>query len=383
MVQVDTSISTQFHDQLLQSMAEGLLVLDQQGIVTSANQAAAQLLGYEPDNLIGKHYQAFWPKNVPSPDELRAGETHRSETTIEFPDASSVPVTVSINSIPAATATNRLISITGSANVERLNEVLAQTQKLAGIGTLTASVAHELNTPISVITATCSNMLHEMDDQNLNAETLLRYVKMIEQSAWRCARIVGVLRNYTVEDTLQMAVTDLNMVIEDAVTLVRFQFRGDFNVDVELDLQDDLKSAWCDHNRMTQVLINLLTNARDAMQPDGGIIHIKSWQIPAETSKDSATNGTKPQEKFAFSVRDSGTGIAPEVFDRIFNPFFTTKPNGKGTGLGLFIAKRIVTQHEGEIWAENNPEGGATFTVVIPRQRVALATDQLPSLVEG
>ena len=118
-------------------------------------------------------------------------------------DIMTFMMTISINSIPDESATNRLISITGSANVERLNEVLAQTQKLAGIGTLTASVAHELNTPISIITATCGNLLHEMDDQNLNAETLLRYVKMIEQSAWRCARIVGVLRNYTVEDTLQ------------------------------------------------------------------------------------------------------------------------------------------------------------------------------------
>ena len=99
MVQADTSSTRQFYDQLLQSMAEGLLVLDPQGIVTSVNQAAAQLLGYEPKGLIGKHYRVFWPKNVPPPDQLNSGEIHQSHSSIELPDAQTLPITISVNSV--------------------------------------------------------------------------------------------------------------------------------------------------------------------------------------------------------------------------------------------------------------------------------------------
>jgi signal transduction histidine kinase len=126
---------------------------------------------------------------------------------------------------------------------------------------------------------------------------------------------------------------------------------------------------------MTQVLVNLLINARDAMQPGGGTIQIKAWQlkptdavspIPELTySNGSATAVTE----YAIAVQDNGTGIAPEIKEKIFNPFFTTKPSGKGTGLGLFLARQIVEQHNGRIWAANNPAAGATFTVVIPRQQ--------------
>ncbi len=371
MVEVSTSTTLQFYDHLLQSMTEGFLVVDRNGVVTSANESAATILGYEPEALIGAHYLAFWPETLPSPFEFDSSEVHYHQGKLYHQNGRTVSATISVDSLSAEIAGNLLISITDLTNVERLNSALSHTQKLAGIGTLTASVAHELNTPISIITATCSNLLHEIDGDNLSREQLMHYIEMIEQSAWRCARIVGVLRNYSVNDTLQMAVTDLNMIIEDAVTLVRHQFHGDFNVDVEVDLQDDLKSIVCDHNRLTQVLINLLTNARDAMDPNGGIIEIKSWIIPANStlSEASPANGSSQEEQFAFSVRDSGHGIAPGIIDKIFEPFFTTKPNGKGTGLGLFIARRIVNQHRGYIKAENNPDYGSTFTVVLPRRQ--------------
>ncbi len=137
-------------------------------------------------------------------------------------------------------------------------------------------------------------------------------------------------------------------------------------------LDENLKTTVLDHNRMTQVLINLLINARDAMAPNGGTVEIRSWQQEQMDEKPGVAvsangNGTH-QEVYAFSISDTGCGIAPELLENIFEPFFTTKGSGKGTGLGLFIAKRIVQQHNGRIWAENNPLGGATFTVMLPRK---------------
>lgn len=265
-----------------------------------------------------------------------------------------------------------MVPLNNDHQEEHVNEALGQTQRLAGIGILTAGVAHELNTPISIIAATCSNLQHEIDENNLSMEQLLKYIDMIEQSAWRAARIVEVLRNYSPNEASQMAVTDLNMIMEDALTLVRHQFRSEYNIQIETDLAQNLGTIVCDHNRLTQVIVNLLINARDALTPGGGCVRLKSWLVPPQTRILSRVNGQSSlptnQEQYAFSISDTGQGIEPAVMDKIFEPFFTTKPAGKGAGLGLFISKRIVDQHHGRIWAENNPEGGTTFTVTLPRK---------------
>jgi signal transduction histidine kinase len=123
---------------------------------------------------------------------------------------------------------------------------------------------------------------------------------------------------------------------------------------------------------MTQVLINLLTNARDAMKATGGTIFVKTWAISSGSMLPGSNLEDYPGELatsdyYAVSVSDSGVGIDPETIGQIFEPFFTTKPSGSGTGLGLFISKRIVEQHNGRLWVENNPLGGATFVVLLPR----------------
>src|SRR5262245_29387737 len=108
-----------------------------------------------------------------------------------------------------------MITFTTAGEWEAMSEALTYTQRLAGIGMLTASIGHEMNTPLSISAATCSNLQHEIEENNLSMEQLLKYVAMIEQNAWRAARIVEVLRNYSYDEETQTAVTDLNMIIED------------------------------------------------------------------------------------------------------------------------------------------------------------------------
>ena len=361
MVIAQPKTTGEFYDHLLQAVSAGVLVLDDDGIVTSANLAAGRILGWEAEQLIGR----TWSDLGANDELLLACPPHR--TTLRQPDGRSVTVNLAITPVSDHITSTTMVSFTHWQEMEQLNEALLHTQRLAGIGILTASVAHELNTPLSIIAATCSNLLHEIEENSLGMEQLMRYVEMIEQSAWRSARIVEVLRNYSYADEMQTAVTDLNMVIEDALVLVQHQFKGEFNIQIVKKLDENLKTTVLDHNRMTQVLINLLINARDAMAPNGGTVEIRSWQMDEQVSASHNGNGSHP-EMYAFSVSDTGDGIEPSMLDSIFEPFFTTKSAGKGTGLGLFIAKRIVQQHNGRIWAENNELGGATFTVVIPRK---------------
>lgn len=233
----------------------------------------------------------------------------------------------------------------------QFHAALFQMQRLAGLGVLTASVAHELNSPVSVITNSCNNLLSRVADDTLDMDQLLHYVTLVDHNAWRCARIIQTLLTYTRQESA-LVKADLNQLIEDAIMLVRRQFNQGYNVDLLTDLAGDLPHVQCDSNQIIQVLVNLLVNARDALAPRGGIVQIRSW--PADG------------ESVAFSVSDNGPGVAGELKDKIFEPFFTTKEAGQGTGLGLFISRAIVERHGGTIEISQRNGGGAVFLVTIP-----------------
>jgi signal transduction histidine kinase len=340
------------YDQVIQQKAQGFITLDENEIITAVNDAAAQLIGLPAAALIGRSWVSLaeeqpaqtWP-NV---------QTLAQQTAVSFANGQALVTAVSMTN-------STLLTLTPQQTYQQLHEALAMTQRLAGIGLLTGSVSHELNNPVSIITTACGNLQMEFDNQYLGEERLARYLEMIETSAWRCARILNVLRHYSHEDDPQLAVTGLNMIVKDALTLLQHQFALQYKIKVETDFASDLKSIVCDHNRLTQVVVNLLTNARDAMQPTGGVIKVRTWKQPMSDEQ----NGSQ-RDWVAFSITDSGPGISQEAMAKLFTPFSSTKP--KGAGLGLFVSRQIVEEHHGRILAENTPEGGAKFTVMLPRQ---------------
>lgn len=238
-------------------------------------------------------------------------------------------------------------------DLESLSMALTRIQRLAGLGTLTAGVAHELANPISVITATCNTLLSQVADDNLSTDELLSYVQTIDYSAWRCARLLQTLRSYSHVEGGEFVPCDLNHIIEDSLNLAAYEIHQHETVKIKTDLAKGLPPLLCDPNQITQVLVNLLINASDAMGAIDGTITVSSWPVPVENA-------------VAFSIRDTGPGIAPDDLDRVFEPFFTTKMVGEGTGLGLSISNEIVQQYHGRITADNHSEGGAIFTVVLP-----------------
>ena len=357
-------------EQIRQNLSEGWLLLDTDGVISASDPVLEAMLGYPGAALCGQPYRMLATAVQPLP--LPDGQRRHYQTHLRHRDGHAVPVSITVTPLAANSSDKTLVSIMSTIELQHLNEALSHTQRLAGIGTLTASVAHELTNPLSIITMTCSNLLYEARDNSLSQEQLLRYVELIEQSAFRGARIIEVLRNYVYSAEPQIAVTDVNMIVRDSLTLLEQQFLKQANVKIAVEVPSQLKTVVCDHNRITQVLVNLLTNARDAMQPGGGTIEVKFWPLPAGSpaiGRAAGGNGQASADQFAFSVNDHGHGIAPETMTRLFTPFFTTKPSGQGTGLGLYIAQGIVRQHNGRIWAENNPNGGATFTVVLPQRQ--------------
>jgi len=230
---------------------------------------------------------------------------------------------------------------------------LLETQRLAGVGTLAAGVAHELNNPINIITATCNNLLSKLADGDLSEVELKHYIELIDQSAWRCARLIRAMREYSHMNGHEFLLCELNQIIETALTLVTYQFEQQDELVIEVDLEPGLAPLLCDRNQVTQVVLNLVTNARDALAPKGGLIRISSWSESEECAQ-------------VFSVYDNGTGIDELYLPTLFEPFETTKGFGEGSGLGLAISTKIVEEHQGRITVENNDDGGATFTVILP-----------------
>lgn len=366
MLNAPTTTKTQLFQRLNESASGGTLVLNGDGQVLSINQTGGALFGYKVEELFEEGVGLFWKD---APQLMPSTPTTIAEAELTEKNGRRFPAQIIISPMTTSDKTHHtVLTITPTNEQDHLDQALAYTQRLSGLGTLTASIAHELNTPVSIITATCSNLKHEMETNELEREQLMRYVDMIEQSAWRSARILEVLRNYSYNDRPQFDVTNLNMIVEDAVTLVRHQFRGQYNIKIEQELDDNMPSFVCDHHRMTQVLLNLLINASDAIPEKGGVVKIRTW-IQQEEGKNATC---KPKTLYCLSVQDSGTGIDEKIQNDIFKPFFTTKPFGKGTGLGLYIAKEIVDLHHGDITFGNNEEGGANFTVRLPRNlRVA------------
>lgn len=230
-------------------------------------------------------------------------------------------------------------------------------KKLAELGTLAAGTAHEINSPLQVITGMSDNLLQRLAQAEPDLNRFRRGLEIIHRNGWRCAEIVRSLRTYAHASATQIEPNDLNTIIKDMLLLIEHQLKSWSGIDIITHLSPEMPPLACDRNQITQVLINLLTNARDAM-PEGGEIIIRS-----DYDRDLGQH--------LLQITDTGQGIPEATRMKIFDPFFTTKQVGKGTGLGLSIVAGIVRAHGGKIEVESNPGQGASFTLSFPE------TDQL------
>jgi two-component system NtrC family sensor kinase len=228
---------------------------------------------------------------------------------------------------------------------------LIQSGKLAAVGTLAAGVAHELNQPLMVIRGYAQELLKE--ERIADAE-LREDLSRIEAQTTRMTAIISHLRDFSRQSKGTRQRTNLNQVVTQAFSFLDQQLKTR-NIEVVQELDPALPKVWADPLQIEQVLLNLVTNARDAMDTFGrGTITIRTEAIQ--------------DARVALSMTDTGPGIPPDQQGRIFDPFFTTKEVGKGTGLGLSICHGIVEEHGGELRMESPVADGrgARFTLILP-----------------
>ncbi len=237
----------------------------------------------------------------------------------------------------------------------QLQEQLIQSTKLAAIGELAANIAHEINNPLTGVLGCASLLLREMPEKDPRT----RNIRIIETETLRARDIVRNLLDFSRQDGLKRRKMSIKEVMENTLRLLRKQAELS-NVKVELDLSKDVPYVNVDPNQMKQVFINVLNNALHAM-PEGGRLRIGIQAVKPD--------GRPPWVEVAFT--DTGMGIPAEKIDRVFDPFYTTKDIGEGTGLGLSVSQRIVEEHGGSMEVRSQVGAGSTFTVKLPTASVA------------
>ena len=250
----------------------------------------------------------------------------------------------------------RLIIVDDITDRIELESQLSQAEKLSSIGLLAAGVAHEVNTPLAVISSYAQMLSKQVNGDQKQAGLL----EKITKQTFRASEIVNSLLNFSRTSGTEFTDVDLNRVIKDTLTLLEHQFKT-ARVAVQQDLHPELPMIHGNTGKLQQVFLNLFLNAKDAM-PGGGTLTI------------STSNGHHVQVK----VADTGTGIAQEHIHRIYDPFFTTKTKPKtghsgGTGLGLAVTYGIIQEHAGKIRVDSSPGRGTTFIMEFPLVRKAVS----------
>jgi PAS domain S-box-containing protein len=352
---------------VLASASEGILLINASGRITLVNGAAERMFGYDHDELMGQTLEVLLP------DRIR--EMHREHRAGYFAgprvrpmgsgldlagrrkDGTEFPVEISLSYVQAPEGMAAMALITDiterkrvEAQLRQQRETLYQTEKLAALGTLSAGIAHEMNNPLGIITSRIEVMLLDAEEQNLPTE-MLDDLRVLHRATQRVARIATNLRSFARQAPREHAQIDLNAVVQETLLLMQKPLEVD-SIRLVTSLDPALAPIMGDASTLQQVLLNLVTNAREAMMGRSGEIRIETG--PA----------TERLGWVRVIIADTGPGISPEELLKVFDPFYTTKRSG--TGLGLSVSYGIVQDHHGTVDVHSIPGRGTTFVLAFP-----------------
>ncbi len=358
---------------LFEAATDAIFCIDREGRFRAVNPAAARALGLEPGQLVGKHMREVFPPEFAQRqlhNVQRVFETGEPVADLESATAVKGGVRWYSTSLSPVRGPNGQVELVmGVARDvtplrrqreewERLAEELRHAQKMEAVGRLASTVAHDFNNILTAIIGYAQLLeaaLPEGSPERRNAEEIRR-------AAQRASGLTRQLLAFVRKRPARLTVCSLNKIIKENTGLLK-QLVGD-RIELELDLALDLKPLRADPDQLLQVLINLASNARDAM-PEGGRLRIATANKELRQAR-AALPGLAPGSYVVLTVSDTGCGMNRETVARIFEPFFTTKKEGSGTGLGLSIVYSIVRQHGGRVLVHSKAGKGTSFQIYLP-----------------
>lgn len=356
-----------------------IFMLDRDGRVTNWNSGAQRIKGYTPQEIIGEHFSRFYtsedrasglPKTAL--ETARKAGRYEAEGWRVRKNGSRLWASVVIDAIHDEDG--RLIGFAkitrdmtekreAQLRLEESREQLFRSQKMEALGQLTGGLAHDFNNLLTAVLGACELALRNID----KPDKVRRMLEGVRNSAMRGASLTKQLLAFARAQALEICQVNLKQFFADVTTLIRPSLRS--NIELVTEVSDQLWPIDADAGALELAILNLAFNARDAMQ-DGGTLKISAHNI--------VLNG-KPEglrgEYVALKVSDTGTGMTPEVIERVFEPFFTTKSFGEGTGLGLSQVFGFAKQLGGGVTVESEIGKGAVFTLFLPASRGASASE--------
>jgi PAS domain S-box-containing protein len=353
----------EFNENIVESINVGILALDLDDRIESWNAQMEAMYALSRAEAIGQELSTVFPAEF-----IEALEGFRNEQGVhhlyKFPLTTRAGEQRTANIAIAPLLSRDFVSVGRIILVDDITErvsletQLAQADKLSSIGLLAAGVAHEINTPLAVISSYAQMLAKQLKGDARLGPVL----EKITQQSFRAAEIANGLLNFSRTSTTEFRDTNLNQVIRDTLSLLDHQFKT-AQIVVNLELAEELPPIHGNSGKLQQVFLNLLLNAKEAM-PGGGRLRV-------------ITLFNRQDKYVAALVNDSGSGIAPEHLKRIYDPFFTTKnvPRGgdrRGTGLGLSVSYGIIQEHAGKIHVESSIGAGTTFHLEFPLLRTSV-----------
>ncbi|HZH33096.1 MAG TPA: ATP-binding protein [Pyrinomonadaceae bacterium] len=348
----------EFNESIVESINVGLLAVDSTGRITGCNTALEELLGVRRDEAVGARVEDLFAEDFAETLQQALGANGWELTSLrhiyKLHTATRDNLSLILNIAFAPLRRTEVAAHTGALVVledvtarVRLEEQLQQREKLSSIGLLAAGVAHEINTPLTGVSSYTQMLLGMLADTDPKHKLL----EKIHRQTERATGIVNNLLNFSRTGTVtEFDEVNVNRVLDDTLQLLEPQLRQS-RIEIVRDYDEALPAAYGNAGKLQQVFTNLILNARDAI-PDGGHITLST--------------ATEDNYSVIIHVADDGIGIAPENVARIYDPFFTTKGVGRGTGLGLAVSYGIVQEHSGHIVVNSAPGRGTTFRITLP-----------------
>jgi len=345
-----------FSENIVESLNVGVLAVDLDGKVESWNTQLERLIGLQRSQAVNRPLEQVLPAELLAEILMREGDDRISSLykfRVRNSEGRDLVLNISIAPLVGKSGERlgRLILIDDITQRIQMEEQMVQTEKLSSLGLLAAGVAHEVNTPLAVI----SNYIQMLAKQMPTSDPRQQLIEKVVKQTFRASEIVNNLLNFSRTGAAEFTEVQLNTVVEEALSLVAHPFRT-AHVQVSRNFQQELPTVLGSNNKLQQVFLNLFMNARDAM-PAGGVIEVRT----------ASYNGSVEIE-----ISDTGQGISGEHLNRIFDPFFTTKSYGRGTGLGLSVSYGIVKEHAGKIDVRSTQGKGTSFRLEFPTARKAV-----------
>src|SRR3972149_2097910 len=346
-----------YMENVVDSMTDGLISLDEKGHVVTMNRQAMEILGAEAGGWKGKAIgKIFGDANESFLREARDRIIRDREMEILRRDGGRIPL--SLSAAPLKDDKGRelgaVLIIRNLREIEELKEKVRRSERLAAVGRLAAGMAHEIRNPLSSIRGFAQFFLNRFREQKTEQE----YASIMIREVDRLNRVITELLDFACPREPRRGVCSLKDIIDYTLKILSPELAGK-KVRVEQNYEKGLPPVAADQEQLSQAFLHLLLNALDAVEEDGEII-IGLQRRPDRSALD-------------ITIADNGRGIPPENMGKVFEPFFSTKR--KGTGLGLAIAYRIVENHGGEITVNNRQGGGTIFSITLPLQAPAITGD--------